>query len=168
MKLKSAKYIALTGMFFALAIALSFFESIIAGLFTLPPGVKIGLSNIVVIYALLSIGKMQAFVLIALKAIFAALTRGFVAGALSFAGGVLSFILMILLVKLAINKQYYIFCVSCAIAHNLGQLLFLNFILKINYSLYYAPILLVFGIIMGSVTSMSLKILIPVLNKINK
>ncbi len=153
------------GMFFALAIALSFLESLLVGFFALPPGVKIGLANIVVMYAFLCLGKTKALLLIVLKAIFALLTRGLIAGMLSLCGGLLSFAILLLLYKQVIKKQYYIISVCSAIAHNIGQLLFLNIILDANYSLYYAPVLIISGLIMGAVTSISLKILLPHLNR---
>ena len=39
-------------MLFALAIVLSFVEGLIAPMFALPPGVKLGLGNIVVMYCM--------------------------------------------------------------------------------------------------------------------
>ena len=59
--------IALSGLLFALAMALSFVEGtlVIPGLM---PGMKLGLANIVVMYALFFMGGKQALVLDLLKA----------------------------------------------------------------------------------------------------
>ena len=75
--------IALSGLLFALTMALSFAESAIAPMLGLMPGVKIGLANIVVMYALFFMGAKQALSLALLKSFFVMLTRGVVAGFLS-------------------------------------------------------------------------------------
>ena len=53
MRNSRAKEVALTGMLFALAIALSWLESCLTPILGLIPALKLGLSNIVVMYALL-------------------------------------------------------------------------------------------------------------------
>ena len=71
--------IALSGLLFALAMALSFVEGtlVIPGLM---PGMKLGLANIVVMYALFFMGGKQALVLDLLKALFVFLVSGWTAG----------------------------------------------------------------------------------------
>ena len=86
----TARRVALGGMLFALAIALSWLESCVTPLLGLMPALKLGLANIVVMYALLFLDTRSAAALVALKALFALLTRGVTAGALSACGGVLS------------------------------------------------------------------------------
>ncbi|MEG2022177.1 MAG: Gx transporter family protein, partial [Oscillospiraceae bacterium] len=100
MKKFSTRSVALTGMLFALAIVLSFAEGMLTPIFGLPPGVKLGLSNIVVMFALFYIGKPQAVLLAVLKGGFAMLTRGFIAGVLSLSGGLFSCLILILLTYL--------------------------------------------------------------------
>ena len=59
---EKTRHIALSGLLFALAMALSFIE----GTLTIPglmPGMKLGLANIVVMYALFFMGPRQALVL---------------------------------------------------------------------------------------------------------
>ena len=70
-----AKQVALSGMLFAMAMALSFIE----GSLTFPgllPGMKLGLANVVVMYALLFMGVRQALILDLLKALFVFLVSG--------------------------------------------------------------------------------------------
>ena len=76
---EKTRRIALSGLLFALAMALSFIE----GTLTIPgllPGMKLGLANIVVMYALFFMGPRQALVLDVLKALFVFLVSGFTAG----------------------------------------------------------------------------------------
>ena len=83
---EKTRHIALSGLLFALAMALSFIEGslVIPGLL---PGMKLGLANIVVMYALFFMGVKQALVLDVLKALFVFLVSGFTAGFLSLCGG---------------------------------------------------------------------------------
>ena len=72
---QKTRHIALSGLLFALAMALSFIEGtlVIPGLL---PGMKLGLANIVVMYALFFMGPRQALVLDILKALFVFLVSG--------------------------------------------------------------------------------------------
>ena len=114
--------------------ALSFIEGslVIPGLL---PGMKLGLANIVVMYALFFMGVKQALVLDVLKALFVFLVSGFTAGFLS-------------------------------LAHNVGQLLGAGVIISSSLSLYYAPVMLVLGLVMGALTSITLKALLPALGRL--
>ena len=58
-KTSPAKEAALMGMLFAMAMALSFAESLLPVLPMLPPGFKLGLSNIVTMYALFVLGTRK-------------------------------------------------------------------------------------------------------------
>lgn len=89
MRNPKARETAWTGMLFALAIALSWLESMVSPLLGLMPAIKLGLSNIVVMYALLFLRTRTAVLLVVLKALFAFLTRGVTAGFLSLCGGAL-------------------------------------------------------------------------------
>ena len=115
--------IALSGLLFALAMALSFIEGtlVIPGLL---PGMKLGLANIVVMYALFFMGPKQALVLDILKALFVFLVSGWTAGFLSLCGGLLSLLVMWLLYyHFPVRPTWYILSVCGALAHNIGQLL---------------------------------------------
>ena len=125
---QKTRHIALSGLLFALAMALSFIEGtlVIPGLL---PGMKLGLANIVVMYALFFMGPRQALVLDVLKALFVFLVSGFTAGFLSLCGGLLSLAVMWVL--------YYLLPV----------------------------VLLVLGLVMGALTSVTLRALLPALGK---
>lgn len=164
-----AQYVAFLGMLFALVIVLSFLEAMITPALGLPPGVKPGLANIAVMYALFFLGIPQAMTLVVLKAAFVFITRGLVAGALSLSGGAMALFSMILVRRIAGRNSYFILSVSGAVAHNIGQLLCLNLlVVQSVYTFYYLPVLLVSGLAMGTVTSVSMKALIPAIGKINK
>lgn len=158
--------IALSGLLFALAMALSFVEGtlVIPGLM---PGMKLGLANIVVMYALFFMGGKQALVLDLLKALFVFLVSGWTAGFLSLCGGLFSLLVMwVLYDHFPVHPTWFILSVCGALAHNVGQLLGASVILSSAMSLYYAPVMLVFGLIMGSLTSITLRALLPALGRL--
>ncbi len=162
---KKTRRIALSGLLFALAMALSFIE----GTLTIPgllPGMKLGLANIVVMYALFFMGPRQALVLDVLKALFVFLVSGFTAGFLSLCGGLLSLLVMwVLYYLLPVRPTWFILSVCGALAHNVGQLLGAGVIISSSLSLYYAPVMLVLGLVMGALTSITLRALLPALGK---
>lgn len=153
MRSTKAKEVALTGMLFALALTLSWMESCITPLLGLIPALKLGLSNIVVMYALLFLRARTALFLVMLKALFAFLTRGATAGVLSGCGGGLSLLVLWILLHLPFSVSGYFFCVSGALAHNLGQLLGAALILSSTMALGYAPVLMVAGIVVGAISN---------------
>lgn len=163
---EKTRRIALSGLLFALAMALSFIE----GTLTIPgllPGMKLGLANIVVMYALFFMGPRQALVLDVLKALFVFLVSGFTAGFLSLCGGLLSLLVMwVLYYLLPVRPTWFILSVCGALAHNIGQLLGAGLILSSAMSLYYAPVMLVLGLIMGALTSLTLKAILPALGRL--
>ena len=162
---EKTRRIALSGLLFALAMALSFIE----GTLTIPgllPGMKLGLANIVVMYALFFMGPRQALVLDVLKALFVFLVSGFTAGLLSLCGGLLSLLVMcVLYYLLPVRPTWFILSVCGALAHNIGQLLGASVIISSSLSFYYAPVMLVLGLVMGALTSITLKALLPALGK---
>lgn len=153
MRSTKAKKVALTGMLFALALTFSWLESYIAPLLGLIPALKLGLSNIVVMYALLFLRTRTAWLLVILKASFAFLTRGITAGFLSGCGGALSLLVLWALLQLPFSVSSYLFCVSGALAHNLGQLLGASVVLSSAMALGYAPILMIAGVIVGAISN---------------
>ena len=85
-----ARRAAELGIFAALALVLSFLESLLPPLPMMPPGAKLGLSNIVTMFLASSQGLVPALLIALLKGLFAGVTRGFTAMVLSLAGGMLS------------------------------------------------------------------------------
>ncbi len=149
-----ARRVAGTGMLFALAIALSWLESCVTPLLGLMPALKLGLANIVVMYALLFLGTRSAAALVVLKALFALLTRGVTAGALSACGGALSLLVLWALLHAPFPVSGYLYCVCGALAHNLGQLAGAAVILSSAMALGYVPVLLVAGVAVGALNSL--------------
>lgn len=153
--------VAMLGLLFALAVVLS----VIEGLFPVPipvPGIRLGLANVVVMYALFFLRKRDALTLAVLKAVFAAATRGTTAGMLSLSGGLLAFGIMALLLFLLKDKSTYLpVSVAGAVFFNIGQIAAASAILETALWIYI-PVLIVSGIVTGTATSILLKMTSPV------
>ena len=126
---EKTRRVALMGLLFALSVVLSFLEGTLTPLLGLPPGVKLGLANVVVMYALFFLGRGSAFTLVLLKSFFVLLTRGAMAGALSLGGGLLSLGVMAVLCLFRSRPSVFILSVCGAITHNFGQLLVINLLM---------------------------------------
>lgn len=102
-----------------------------------------------------------------LKAFFVFLVSGWTAGFLSLCGGLLSLLVMWLLYyHCPLRPTWFILSVCGALAHNIGQLLGASVILSTAVSLYYAPIMLVLGLVMGMLTSVTLRAMLPALGRL--
>ena len=102
-----------------------------------------------------------------LKAFFVFLVSGWTAGFLSLCGGLLSLLVMwVLYYHFPVRPTWYILSVSGALAHNIGQLLGASMVLSSAMSLYYAPVMLVLGLVMGALTSVTLRAILPALGRL--
>lgn len=139
---------AYLGMFLAIALICSYIESLIPFNFGIP-GVKLGLTNIVVILMLYCVGAKEAILISVLRIVLAGFMFGNPFSILySLGGGVVSFLAMLLLKK---TGKFKVVPVSVAggIFHNVGQLLVASAVVE-NYNLfYYMPVLLVAGFVTG-------------------
>lgn len=163
----ATRRLALTGMLFALCCVFSFLESLLTGALGLPPGVKPGLANVVVMFTLFFIGWKQAAALVLLKAAFGVLTRGMTAGFLSLCGGLLSFALLCMLLYLSKNSLSRGFLSVCgALAHNFGQLLGLWLWMKSTAVFYYLPMLVLAAVACGILSAWVLKFISPYLKPV--
>lgn len=157
---------AFTGLLAALALSFSFLEGLIPPIPVLPPGAKLGLSNIVVLYAAGSLGLPAALFLACLKGGFALLTRGVTAGLLSISGGVLSALVMWLLLQKT-RASLSLVGVCGALSHNAAQLC-AAWLLTSAAVVFYLPFLVLFGVLTGLLTGLVLKLTLPPLQRIER
>ena len=156
MKTKKLVTLAVT---ISVAMILSFVESRIPA-FVAIPGVKVGLANIAVIFALYKMGWREAIVVSVIRVLLVALLFGSVVSlAYSIAGAVISLSLMILLKKLGIFTEVAVSVVG-GITHNIGQILIAFLLLETSVVFYYLPFLLVSGVIAGIAVGIASALLI--------
>lgn len=157
----SVKKLTLTAVLSSAAIVLSFLESLIPPLPFMPPGAKLGLSNIVTMFAAGTLGLPAALAIAVVKSAFVFLTRGVTAGCMSLAGGLFS-TLMMWLVLVKLRRSYALGGMAGALSHNLGQLL-IAYVITSTTVLFYVPFLILFGVLTGLLSGVVLKVTIPAL-----
>ena len=142
--------IARMGLLVALSMILSYVESLIPA-FVAVPGVKVGLANIVVIFALYTLGPIEALIVSLLRVILSSFLFGSVLSLLySLSGALLSLSGMILMKKLKIFSTLVV-SVTGGVLHNVGQILVACLVLETDVLLYYLPVLILSGVITGAV-----------------
>ncbi len=143
-------------VFTGLITALTLVSFVIEG--AIPPitpiyGIKLGIANVFTLFALYVLGTYEAaavlFIRIFLGTIFAGQAVSFI---YSMAGGVLSFVFMLILKRYFTIKRVWVLSVICAVAHNTGQIIAAIFMLQSFAIIYYLPILIISGIIAGAFT----------------
>ncbi len=140
--------VAYLGIFLALALICSYVEALLPITFGIP-GIKLGLANIVIVFAIYRMGLKEAFLLDVLRV----LLVGFLFGNAfsifyAMAGALLSYTAMALLYK---SNKFQPVSVSLVggIMHNLGQLLVAFFLVKNANVFYYFVVLLISGAVTG-------------------
>lgn len=144
------KKLAMMGLFTALAMIFGYVEAILpisVGI----PGVKLGLANIVIVFALYRLRPSEAFLINVVRIVLVSFMFGNLSVMLySLAGGVASFLAMAGLKK---TGKFSIYGVSVAggVFHNAGQLIVAMLVLETASLVYYGPVLLISGLITGLV-----------------
>ena len=158
---------AYIGLFLAVALICSYIETLIPFSFGIP-GVKLGLTNIVIVLMLYTVGTKESLLVSVLRIILAGFLFGNLFSILySLAGGLLSFIVMALL-----KQTDKLGCVSVSVAggisHNIGQILVAAVIVNNFNIMFYIPVLLIAGLLTGLLIGILAQELIVRLPKIQK
>lgn len=162
--MKGTKRIALDAMLAAIALLLFIVEAQLPPL-TAIPGIKIGLANVVTLFAVYYCGRRDAasilFVRVCLGAVFAGNATTFLYSA---AGAVLCLVVTCLLCR-PLRKTVWAVSVLGAIAHNIGQLLTAGVLLRSAAVIWYLPYLLIAAVISGAFTGLCVQFLLRRLNR---
>lgn len=141
---KIARYALLT----ALAMVLSWLESMVP-VTTAVPGVKLGLTNLVVIFALYRMSLRDAAAISGIRVLLVSMTFGNAYSfAYSLAGATLSLAVMALLKKTGKLSMLGV-SVAGGVCHNIGQILVAMAVLETTGLIYYLPVLMVSGVVAG-------------------
>ena len=142
-----AKKVAQYGLITALALVLSWAESLLPPLGA--PGVKLGLPNLAIVFALYRLGWRDACIISLVRVFLVFLLFGNGAAlAYSVAGAALSLSLMGLLKKTGKFSSVGV-SVAGGVAHNAGQILVAMALLETSRLAWYLPVLWVSGTIAG-------------------
>lgn len=159
------KKVAFKGLFLAVALLLSYVESLIPFGFGIP-GIKLGLANLAVVLCMYSFGAKDALVLNITRIVLSGFLFGNLYSILyGMAGGMLSFLIMYISKK---SGAFSIKGVSAlgGISHNIGQIAVAYFVVRTAGVFYYIPWLLLSGVLTGFLIGCTAKLMFPYLKKI--
>lgn len=158
--------LALCAVLAALALALSYMESMFPTAFLIPlPGFKLGLANIVTVFALYYLGTVPAFAILITRCLLGAMFAGNVSALLfSLMGGILAMAVMALLHRLP-GLSIYGVSIAGAAAHNIGQVGAAVVTLGSTVAIAYLPLLLIVSLFTGALTGFVAAMLFAALNK---
>lgn len=153
------KKLTTLGLSVALALILSYVESLLPPLLAVP-GVKVGLPNIVILFLLYRYGWKEAGAVSLVRLLLsAALFSGFAAFFYGLCGAAVSLLGSALLKQ---TGRFSPFGVSVAggVLHNLGQIALAALVLQSGYLFAYLPVLFLSGTLAGALVGLLAGILI--------
>ena len=152
----------LTTMAMLCAVALIIFviEAQIPALVPIP-GIKMGLSNIITVFAVFTLGSWEAVLILAGRIFLGAVFAGNFSTILySAAGGTLAILATILLKKLVKESQLWVAGCLGAIAHSIGQMAMAIAITGTPGLVIYLPVMIGCSILTGSFTGLCAQALV--------
>ena len=165
---KGARRLTLLALLTAIALTIFMIEAQLPVLVPIQ-GVKLGLANIITVYAVFVLGPGDALLILCARVFLGAVFSGQMMTLLySMGGGLLAWLAMVGLRKLLTRKQIWLCSPVAAVFHNLGQLLVAAGVMKTWVVMAYLPYLLLSGIITGLFTGLCAQFLIGRLDKIQR
>lgn len=159
MRSASARKLALCALLTAIALTIFVVEA----QFPLPvpvPGLKLGLSNIVTLFALAVFGWKEALAILLVRILLGNLVTGQMMSLFySLAGGILSFVCMALILRVLKQNQLWVAGVIGGVAHNVGQTALAVAVTATPALLAYLPVLILCGILTGVLTGLTAQLL---------
>ena len=151
----TTKQLTLCAVLTAMALALSYLENFFPLSLAIPiPGEKLGLANIVTVFALYVLGPGQAMLILLARCLLGAVFAGNMNALIfSLLGGVSAMLVMIGLSRWRRLSVYGV-SVGGAAAHNCGQVAAAVLTLGNTAPLYYLPILLGVSLFTGALTGL--------------
>ena len=149
----TTKRIALCAVLTALALGLSTLENLFPiGLIVPLPGIKLGLANIVTLFALYELGIGPALIILTGRCFLGSLFAGNLNALLFSLLGGLSAMLVMFVLKHCRKLSLFGVSIGGAAAHNIGQICAAMITLGSTMVLGYLPILLCSSLISGTLT----------------
>ena len=125
------------------------------------PGVKLGLANIVTVFAVFTLGSGPAAMILGARIFLGAVFAGnFSTVFYSAAGGALCILVSMLLRRLLTKKQIWVAGCLGAVAHSIGQMAAAIVISGTPGLIVYLPVMIVCSIITGCFTGLCAQLLV--------
>lgn len=119
------------------------------------PGVKLGISNIVTVYAMFTLGPLPTLAILLCRVFLGSVFSGQMMTFLySLGGGLLCYLSMLVMRRLVTERQLWVCSAVGAVFHNVGQILVAILITQTSALIVYLPILLVSGVLTGVFTGL--------------
>ena len=131
------------------------------------PGIKLGLANIITVYAVYHYRAYEVIMIVAVRLLLGSIFSGNITALLfSTAGSLLCLTGMLLLRRIVDEKHIWLASVFGAVLHNTGQILMAVLLLQKPRLFAYYPFLVVSGCLAGAFTGLCAQLIIPRLRKI--
>lgn len=155
-----AKKLTLLALLTAIALTIFMIEAQIPPIVPIP-GIKLGLSNIVTVFAVFAIGWKEAALILFVRIFLGAVFSGNMSTIFySAAGGVLAIFVTIGLKRLLQPRQIWVAGVFGAVAHAIGQMVAAVIISGTPSLAIYLPVMIVCGVVTGLFTGLSAQLLV--------
>lgn len=163
---KGARRLTLLALLTAIALTIFMAEAQLPPILPIP-GVKLGLANIVTVYAMFALGPGDAMMILLCRVFLGSVFSGQMMTLFySLAGGALSWLVMLLLRRVLTLRQMWLCSPIAGIFHNLGQLLAAVVLMGTWTVLAYLPYLIIAGAISGVFTGLCAQFLLARLKKL--
>ena len=165
---KGAGHITRLALLTAIALTI-FMVEVQLPVVTVVPGIKLGLANIVTVYAMFTLGPGDALMILSARIFLGAVFSGQMMTLIySAAGGLFSCCVLLVLRMVLDRKQIWLCSPVAGVFHNLGQLLAAAGVMKTWAVLAYLPYLILAGIIAGFFTGVAAQALINRLERLRR
>ncbi len=163
-----AKKLTMMAMLLGIALMIFVIEAQLPPLAPIP-GIKLGLTNVITLISLYTLGRKEAFVILILRiSLSSVFTGSFVGFLYSLSGGVLSFAVMCFASLFIRENRMWAVSVMGAIGHNVGQIAAACIILKTWQIAWYLPVLVISAVITGVFTGAAAQITLKRIRKIKE
>lgn len=160
----NAKRITQLALLTAIALIIFVVEMRIPNLVSIP-GVKLGLANIVTVYAMYHFTAKETLMILFSRILLGSVFGGNISAVIySLSGAFLCFVGMIFLRNIIDKKYIWLCSIIGAVLHNIGQIAVAVVMMKTTAVISYLPFLLVSGCIAGAFTGVCTQILISRVN----
>ena len=154
------KRLVTLGLLTAIALTIFMVEAQIPALVPIP-GIKLGLSNIITVFAVFSLGPGEAAAILFARIFLGAVFGGNFSTILySGAGGACAIIVTIVLRRILTKKQLWVAGALGAIGHSVGQMAMAVLLTATPGLLVYLPVMILCSVISGTFTGLCAQILV--------
>ena len=129
------------------------------------PGIKLGVANLVTVTGLYILAPMEVLLVVILRVLLVGFMFGNGMSILySLAGGILSFLVMLLLKRI---KGFSMIGISIAggVSHNIGQIVVAMCVLENMKLIYYLPVLMIAGTVTGILIGVVSRKILPAVSQ---